>query len=220
ILEEDAFKLIHSRWARLGYPFPSLVPSYATAIGSSADRPEALAMLVGIILNDGLLKPASRIRALHFAAGTPYEAHFERRPEQPKRVLAPAIAEVVARAMIDVVDNGTARRLQGGFDLASGARVAIGAKTGTGDHRRKVVDRRGNLISSDVVSRTATVAFFIGERLFGNLTVFVPGPEAGKYSFTSSLPAQLLKALAPALRPLMEDGNLLTMDAPMAGDAG
>ena len=28
---------------RLGYPFGSLVPSYATSLGSSADRPAALA---------------------------------------------------------------------------------------------------------------------------------------------------------------------------------
>ena len=55
--------------------------------------------------------------------------------------------------------------------------------------------------------------FFIGDNLFGNLTIFVAGPEAENYSFTSSLPAQLLKALAPALSPLMDDDQLLTADA-------
>jgi membrane peptidoglycan carboxypeptidase len=219
ILEEDAFELIHQRWARLGYPFPSLVPSYATSIGSSADRPDALATLVGIILNDGFLKPATRIEALHFAASTPFETRFERRPGTPARVMAPEIADVVRSSMIDIVENGTARRLKGGFDRGSDYKVVIGAKTGTGDHRKKTFDRRGNLVSSEVMNRTATVMFFIGDRLFGNLTIFVAGSEAEDYSFTSSLPSQLLKALAPALSPLMEDGELLTVDAPPINEA-
>ena len=115
--------------------------------------------------------------------------------------------------MVDVVENGTARRLRNGFNHADGANVQIGAKTGTGDHRKKTFDRRGNLLTSEVVNRTATVVFFIGDRLFGNLTIFVQGETADSYSFTSSLPAQLLKALAPALKPLMEDGDLLTVEA-------
>jgi len=219
ILEEDAFKGIHKRWARLGYPFSSLVPSYATSIGSSADRPKALAHLIGIILNNGMLQPTSRIQALHFAAGTPYETRFERRSTQPVRVMAPEIAEVVHETMVDVVENGTARRLRGGFDQGSDIKVEIGAKTGTGDHRKKTFDRRGNLVSSEVVNRTATVVFFLGDNLFGNLTIFVSGKEAENYSFTSSLPAQLLKALAPALNPLMDDDELLTVDAPAVSEA-
>ncbi|MGI9436381.1 MAG: carboxypeptidase, partial [Geminicoccaceae bacterium] len=90
--------------------------------------------------------------------------------------------------------------------------VQIGAKTGTGDHRKKTFDRRGNLLTSEVVNRTATVVFFIGDRLFGNLTIFVPGPAAEGYTFTSSLPAQLLKALAPSLQPLMEDDQVLSVE--------
>ncbi|MEL6961698.1 MAG: transglycosylase domain-containing protein [Pseudomonadota bacterium] len=219
MLEEDAFKLIHQRWTKLGYPFPSLVPSYATSIGSSADRPDALATLVGIILNDGILKPSTRIEALHFAASTPYETRFERRLATPVRVMAADIAKAVQRTMIDIVDNGTARRLRGGFDRGSEFKTAIGAKTGTGDHRKKTFDRRGNLVSSEVMNRTATVTFFIGERLFGNLTIFVAGSEAENYSFTSSLPAQLLKALAPALIPLMQENELLTVDAPPVREA-
>ena len=130
------------------------------------------------------------------------------------------VADVVRRAMVDVVENGTARRLSGGFDLASGRKVEIGAKTGTGDHRKKTFDRRGHLVSSEAVNRSATVVFFIGERLFGNLTVFVSGEKADGYSFTSSLTAQLLKSLAPALKPLMEDDELLTVEAPDVREAG
>ncbi|MGI9504725.1 MAG: penicillin-binding transpeptidase domain-containing protein, partial [Geminicoccaceae bacterium] len=212
MLEEEAFKRVHASWKRLGYPFPSLVPSYATSIGSSADRPDALATLVGIILNDGIRRPTARINALHFAAQTPYEARMERRQQESYRVLAPEVASVVRRTMVDVVENGTARRLRGGFDRDNGEVVQIGAKTGTGDHRKKTFDRRGNLLTSEVVNRTATVVFFIGDRLFGNLTIFVPGPAAEGYTFTSSLPAQLLKALAPSLQPLMEDDQVLSVE--------
>ncbi len=213
VLEKDAFKHIHKAWQKLGYPFPALVPSYATSIGSSADRPEALATLVGILLNDGMLRPTARIETLHFAEATPYETRFERRPQSSTQVLLPEIASVVRRTMVDVVENGTARRLRGGFDQAKEIRVQIGAKTGTGDHRRKTFDRRGNVLTSQAVNRSATVVFFIGDRLFGNLTIFVPGQTADDYSFTSSLPAQLLKGLAPALEPLMAADDILTVEA-------
>ena len=33
LLEIDVFQEIHAGWQRLGYPFPPLVPSYATALG-------------------------------------------------------------------------------------------------------------------------------------------------------------------------------------------
>jgi hypothetical protein len=49
-----AFVEIHKAWQQLGYPFDSLVASLATAIGSSADRPQALAELVGIIQRGGV----------------------------------------------------------------------------------------------------------------------------------------------------------------------
>ncbi|XLM21957.1 glycosyl transferase family 51, partial [Chromobacterium piscinae] len=57
IQETDAFRQIHAAWKRMGYPFDSLVPSYATALGASADRPAALAELMGIISNDGVRLP-------------------------------------------------------------------------------------------------------------------------------------------------------------------
>ena len=69
MLEIDAFKPLHQAWARTGYPFDSLVPSYATAIGSSGDTPAALAELMGIILNGGLRLPTTRIEELRFAEG-------------------------------------------------------------------------------------------------------------------------------------------------------
>jgi hypothetical protein len=42
LLEMQVFLEIQRRWQRLGYPFASITPSLAAAIGSSGDRPAAL----------------------------------------------------------------------------------------------------------------------------------------------------------------------------------
>jgi membrane peptidoglycan carboxypeptidase len=219
LLEEDAFVRIHEAWRRLGYPFESLVPSYATAIGSSADRPEALAELIGIILNDGVWQPSVRVERLHFAAATPYETVLRRDPPEPKRVLAPEIAAILRQGLIDTVEAGTAARLRGAFLDANGAPLAVGAKTGTGDNRKKHFARGGRLVREEVVSRTATVVFFIDERFFGSVSIYVPGPAAADFGFTSSLPAQLLKAMAPALQPLLEQPGTRTASTAATGGA-
>ncbi|HSR40818.1 MAG TPA: transglycosylase domain-containing protein, partial [Longimicrobiales bacterium] len=70
LFEVEAFTEIHAVWQRHGYPFENLVPSLGTAIGSSGDRPSALAELVGIILNDGMRLPTYRVEELHFAEDT------------------------------------------------------------------------------------------------------------------------------------------------------
>ena len=54
-----------------------------------------------------------------------------------------------------------------------------------------------------MVDRTATFVFFLGDRFFGTVTAYVPGEGAGRYHFTSGLAVQLLKALEPELRPLI-----------------
>lgn len=71
MIEVETFAVLERQWKRLGYPFGGLVPSYATAIGSSADRPDALARLVGIILNDGIDLPTARLTSLELGVGTP-----------------------------------------------------------------------------------------------------------------------------------------------------
>ena len=48
----------------MGYPFSHLVPSLGTVLGASGDRPDALADLMGIILNDGLKLPTGSIDQL------------------------------------------------------------------------------------------------------------------------------------------------------------
>src|SRR5574337_581714 len=168
----------------------------------SADRPAALAELMGIIVNKGVRYPSARFEDLHFASATPYEARFTREQAEGERLLPEEVAEVAHNGVLAVVDNGTARRLKGAFVGADGRPVEAGGKTGTGDHRYEVFGRGGALLESRVVSRSATFVFFIGEHLFGTLTAYVGEPYAAKYEFTSALALQILKSLAPTLTPV------------------
>jgi membrane peptidoglycan carboxypeptidase len=204
LIELDAFAEIHRSWQRLGYPFAALTPSYATALGASGDRPAALAELMGIIVNRGLRLPVTRIRSLRFAEATPYETHLSYQPPTAGRVLSSEVAAAVRGALIGVVEEGTARRLKAALVRRDRSVVEIGGKTGTGDHRFDVYGRGGQLISSRIVDRSATLVFFIGERFFGTIMAYVHEPDAEKYKFTSALPAQLLKALTPVLRDLVD----------------
>ena len=204
LIEVEAFQEIHQAWKRLGYPFDSLVPSYATAIGSSSDRPAALAELVGIIMNDGIRYPVVRVEEMHFAEGTPYETMLRPEIADGERVLSPEIAATVRKALTGVVENGTAVRIRNVFHRSDGSPLMIAGKTGTGDNRYEVFGRGGVLIESRVVNRTAAFVFMIGDRFFGTITAYVAGPDAGRCGFTSSLPLQVLKALAPKLMPLIE----------------
>jgi membrane peptidoglycan carboxypeptidase len=212
VLEEEAFEQIHAIWKKTGYPFDSLVPSLATALGSSADRPSALAELMGLILNDGVRLPVVRFDDLHFAAGTPYEIKLTAAPPPGERVLPPEVAAIVKEALLDVVENGTGRRARGAVLGAGGEALPIGGKTGTGDDRAKrfVGDR---LVSSTVLNRNACLVFFVGDRYFGTIVAHVKGPEAANYSFTSALPAQILKILGPALAPLVQRPGRYAADA-------
>lgn len=206
LLEIDAFARIHRSWQRLGYPFESLTPSYASAIGAAGDRPAALAELIGIIANGGVRLPTRRIDALQFARDTPYETRLERRAAAAEPLLAPEVAKTLQRALVDVVEQGTARRLKGALRGPDGSTITISGKTGTGDHRQKTIGRDARVIDERVVSRSATFVFTIGDRYFGTLMVYVPGPAARRHRFTSALPVQLLKSLAPPLLASLQDG--------------
>jgi membrane peptidoglycan carboxypeptidase len=105
-IERDAFARMTPYWQRLGFPFKTMVASYATAIGSSSDRPVALADLVGILLNDGAHRRAVSLTKVHFARGTPYETVFDRTPDEKEQVLPPEVARTVRRAMAEVVEHG------------------------------------------------------------------------------------------------------------------
>jgi membrane peptidoglycan carboxypeptidase len=205
LLEMEAFIGIHNQWKKMGYPFGSLVPSYATTLGASADRPAALAEMMGIIVNGGVRKPIERVQSLHFAAGTPYDTKVGRAAKvSSEQVLSPEVARVVADEIRGVVSDGTAKRAKAAFVAADGTNIPVGGKTGTGDQRFDVYAAGGRLIESRYVNRSATFVFNIGERFFGSMTAYVRGPESKNYDFTSALPVQLLTVLAPSLMPLIE----------------
>ena len=222
LLEIDAFTQIHRAWQELGYPFAALTPSYATCIGVSGDTPQALAELVGILVNDGMRYPSIGIRQLQFAQATPFETVLSRRPGAGVRVLSPVIAGLVRRQMIGVVENGTGRRVKGGITLPDGAVLPIGGKTGTGDNRLQEYGPHGWMIGSKVVNRTAAFVFFIGDRFYGTVLAFVPGQAAGNYKFTSALAVQVLKDLEPSLLPLLYPDRMVSQHTRLAsaGRAG
>ncbi|AWM94075.1 glycosyl transferase family 51 [Pseudomonas sp. 31-12] len=207
MLEIEAFLDIHQRWQKVGYPFDHLVPSLATAIGSSGDRPAALGELIGTILNDGVRMPTLRIDTLHFAANTPYETKLINDPVAGKRVMPSEVATAMREALSQVVDAGTAKRVSGSFITPDGEPLAMGGKTGTGDNRIEAIGSGGRILSSKSINRTATFVFFIGDNHFGTLTAFVPGRTAEAFKFTSALPVQVLKGMAPILTPYLQPGG-------------
>jgi membrane peptidoglycan carboxypeptidase len=203
LIEEAAFREIHKAWKRQGYPFDSLVPSYATTIGVSGDTPAALADLMGMIVNNGVRNPNIKIERLHFGANTPTETVMARETAPGQQVIDPEIAALVRQQLIGVVENGTGRRAHGGIKMADGRTIPVGGKTGTGDNRRESFSANGRVIGDKVVSRTATFVFMIGDRFYGTLVAFVPGSKAASYKFTSALAVQIFKDLAPQLKPLI-----------------
>jgi membrane peptidoglycan carboxypeptidase len=199
--EQDAFIRMTPHWKRLAFPFDRLVPSLATAIGSSGDRPEALAQLMGILVNNGVRQQTTRMCELHFAAGTPYETVMSPAESKGVRVMPEAVARAILPVLASVVQNGTAARLAGA--LKSGDKpLIVGGKTGSGDNRTDSYGRGGQLLASNPTDRTAVFVFYIEDRFFGVVTAFVPGKEAGSYVFTSSLPVAILKLLAPDINAL------------------
>ncbi len=219
LLEIDAFRQIHQAWRRHGYPFDSLVPSYATALGSSADRPAALAELMGIVVNDGIRYPTQRIRRVLFAGKTPYETAVV--PNRPKgeRVFPAEVAGALRALLAETVEMGTAMRARGVLRHQDGRPVTVGGKTGTGDHRYKTYGRDARLLTDRAVNRAATFAFLIGDRFYGVVTAHVTGAEADDYSFTSSLPVQIFVSMAPILRPLIEQAEPEPRTAPPLQEA-
>ena len=204
LLEQDAFKEIFKAWKRQGYPFDSLVPSYATTIGVSGDTPAALAELMGTIVRGGVRYPSERIEQLHFGQGTPTETVVSRPAPPGQRTMSPEIAAILRKELIGVVENGTGKRLRGGIVLDNGKALAIGGKTGTGDNRLESFTAHGALIGSKVTSRTATFVFMIGDRYYGTVLAFVPGSKAASYKFTSALAVQILKDITPQLKTMIQ----------------
>jgi cell division protein FtsI/penicillin-binding protein 2 len=196
--EQDAFARMLPYWQRLGFPFDHLVPSLATAIGSSADRPTALAELIGIILNDGARLPVVKMQQLRFGADTPYETVFEPSLKVATQVMDPAVARSLRSVLVGVVEHGTAIRLSRSAAVAGGKPLVIGGKTGSGDNR----------VGMKAVSRTGTFVFYIGQRYFGVITAHVAGAKTAEYGFTSALPVTALKLMLPALISSITNGSI------------
>lgn len=144
-----------------------------------------------------------RLASLNFAENTPYESHFTTPSAQPQRVLPLAVARALRGVLAQVVEAGTARRIAGTFAQADGTPLQMGGKTGTGDNRIETVGRYGQVLTSKAMNRTATFVFYLGERHFGTLTAFVEGSKADNFRFTSALPVQVLKGMAPLLVPYL-----------------
>ena len=210
MLEKEAFTYIHDDWKKLGYPFGSLVASYATAIGVSGDTPAALADLAGIIQNDGMRKPAIKLSEIDFGMGTPYQTVATPKANPGMRVLPEQIAKLVRREMNGVVEEGTAIRMRNGVTLSNGQKLDVGGKTGTGDNRQQAFSARGHVTSSVAKSRTGTFVFAIGDRLYGVFTGYVFGPEAANFKFTSAVAVQGVKALLPDIQPVIDQAYGVT----------
>ncbi len=204
LLEVEAFTEIHAGWRRLGYPFDNIVPSLGSAIGSSGDRPAALSDLVGIIVTGGVRLPRYQVEELHFAQRTPFETRMVREGAAGERVMPAEVAAVLRDAMIDVIENGTGRRMSGALHGPDGSLLTVGGKTGTGDNRYRVFAPGGREVESRSVNRTSTLVFFIDDRYYGVITAYVPGEAADAFTFTSALPAQILREMAPILEGLMD----------------
>jgi membrane peptidoglycan carboxypeptidase len=194
LLEIEAFQEIQRQWARCGYPFERLVPSYATAIGSSADRPSALAELLGIVVAEGMRQPTVRLQRLVFAEQTPYETRLTPELNPPQRAMRAEVAAEVRAALVDVVEQGTARRVRQALREADGRVREVGGKTGTGD----------SLPDAGGAPRAAAFAFLIDDHYYGVVTAWVPAAQARRYGFTSSLPLQIFRWVAPRALAALE----------------
>lgn len=205
-IERDAFEHMTPYWRRMGFPFERLVPSLTTALGTSSDRPTALAELMGIIVNDGLRRPSVVIEELHFADGTPYHSVFRSQPQEAERVMQPAVAHLLRDVLSQVVNQGTARTLKAAITGPDGAPALIGGKTGT-DSGESSYAR----VAQESVGRTASFAFYVGKRYFGVITASVEGPSAAEYHFTSELPLAVLRQLAPVIEQRLASASPISV---------
>jgi len=203
-IEQEAFdQHIFYRWQKQGFPFNHMVASYASSIGVSGDNPASLADLAGIIMNDGKQKPISTFEKISFAKDTPYAENFTDLYEKSRRVFSPEIATIIHREMQTVVREGTARRAKNSVTLSDGTKLPVGGKTGTGDNRKQVRHKDGTK-ETIAVNRTATFMFTIDKCMYGTLVAYAPGEMSAQQKFTSSLPVQAFKELAPVLQPLFD----------------
>jgi membrane peptidoglycan carboxypeptidase len=215
MLEQDAFDVIHDNWAEKGFPFRRLIPSFATSIGVSGDTPNALATLMGIVVNGGKAMPNAEFTNITLGKDTPYEKNFVFAPENEIQVMDANIAAIVKENLENIVQNGTARRTKNAIVFSNGVKWAIGGKTGTGDNRIETHDRYGNVTLSTVRNRTATFVFTFGDKYYGSMVAYAAGEEAADEEFTSSLPVKAFSQIIKDLTPIFEEKHKDEIFAPV-----
>ncbi len=152
---------------RLGADLPevdALAELYADYEPIHFDSADASARLV--IVNGGERWPMRQIDTLQFVADTPYETVLKYNPGESRRLLSPEICELLRGALIGVVESGSGRRIDGVFHGPGGEPIAVGGKTGTGDHLSKYFAAAGQLIEVKVENRNAIFTFFLADRFF------------------------------------------------------
>ncbi len=159
------------------------MPSYATAIGSSADQPAALAELVGILLNQGVRLPTQRLEWLHFAEGTPYETLLVRGEGKPERVLPKEVARAALRALVDVVENGTARRLKGLSRGKTAPSLQQEAKQAPGIIATSFTGAGGRLLARKVDESNSHLCFLPGREILRCRDSLCARASGGKLRF-------------------------------------
>ena len=135
------------------------------------------------------------------------KTRFEPEKGPGKRVMPQPVARALKELMLEVVDQGTGRRVKEALHAPDGAPIPIGGKTGSRDNRYQAFTSGGRVGASRSINRTASFVFVIGDHFFGMVSAYVPGPEAAHYRFTSSLALQTFKTLAPTLEPLIAAGE-------------
>ncbi len=170
-------------WRALGYPFGHLVPSLGTRAGCLR-RPAGCARRA-----DGHHPqrrcsscPASRSSRLPLPRyAVRNDAGAQRRSgarHGPRR----GGADPAPRMLTGVVDDGTASRLHGAYLTADGSALPVGGKTAPGTTVSTGSRLAAGLSASRAIEpHPRPSIFFLGDRYFGTVTAYVPGPESGAF---------------------------------------
>lgn len=196
MMDRDAWGEIEGFWHKIGYPKEyHLVPSLASVIGVSGNKPEALSKFTSIILHGGENVRITPFTDIHFGTGAdnPHELHA--RPGLPAgpRILHPEVAEHLIKMARGGVENeqGTSRRLFGVFKNQDGSPAVTFGKTGT---------------AADSSTGKFRGAFWMGgtAQCYA-ITIGVYKDNARPTDkYTSALASQILKALAPEIQPMLD----------------
>ncbi|RAL23791.1 hypothetical protein DL240_06455 [Lujinxingia litoralis] len=197
-MEARVFELLREQWALAGYPFERLTPSLATALGSSGDRPAALARLVAAVRAGGVVPELRMIESARLYEQTPYETWFRAAGGPAQRAFSPEVARAVEALLIRVAERGTGHASEGPWSV-DGERWEVGGKTGTSEHLLHIRDRAGRVIERRPMARSGTWVFFAGPCLIGSVVIFEQGASAAEHHFHGGDAAELSRAIWRAL---------------------